>query len=292
MSDYMIRGTAQNDEIRFFAAYTKETVEYARTAHGLSPIATAALGRLLTGGAMMGAMMKSEDDLLTLKIDCDGPIKGLLVTADCAGHVKGYVRNPDVVLPPNDKGKLNVGGALDLGVLSVIRDTGLKEPYIGQTILVTSEIAEDLTYYFATSEQTPSSVGLGVLMDKDLGSVKEAGGFIIQLMPFASDATITALEERISKVTSVTNYLETGMTVEEMMNVLLEGMDPVVMETMPVEFVCNCSREKTSDMIESLPAQELQEMIDEGKEVEVVCLFCSTKYVFTVDELQDMLDRK
>ncbi len=291
MSDYMIRGTAAEGQVRFFAAFTRDTVEYARSAHNLSPICTAALGRLLTAGAMMGAMMKSEEDLLTLKIDCDGPIKGLTVTADCAGHVKGYVKVPDVILPPNDKGKLNVGGALDLGVLSVIRDVGLKEPYVGQTILVTSEIAEDLTYYFATSEQTPSSVGLGVLMNRD-NTVSTAGGFIVQMMPGASEETVSAVEAGISKVTSVTSLLSEGYTPETLVDLILGGLSPEILDTSPVAFTCSCSREKTEGMIESLPKEELQEMIDEGKEVEVVCHFCSKKYVFSVDELRKMQERK
>lgn len=288
MSDYMIRGTAAEGQVRFFAAYTRDTVEFARAAHGLSPICTAALGRLLTAGAMMGAMMKSEEDLLTLKIDCDGPIQGLTVTADASGHVKGYVKVPDVILPPNDKGKLNVGGALDLGVLSVIRDVGLKEPYVGQTILVTSEIAEDLTYYFATSEQTPSSVGLGVLMNRD-NTVATAGGFIVQMMPGASEEAISAVEAGVSKVSSVTSLLSEGYTPETLAELILGGLSPEVLEKTPVSFTCNCSEEKTRGMIESLPDAELQEMIDEGKDVEVVCHFCSKKYVFTPEELKGML---
>lgn len=291
MSDYMIRGTAAEGQVRFFAACTRDTVEYARAAHGLSPIATAALGRLLTAGAMMGAMMKSEEDLLTLKIDCDGPIKGLTVTADAAGHVKGYVKVPDVILPPNDKGKLNVGGALDLGVLSVIRDVGLKEPYVGQTILVTSEIAEDLTYYFAVSEQTPSSVGLGVLMNRD-NTVATAGGFIVQMMPGASEETVSKVEEGVKKVSSVTSLLSEGYTPEMLADFILGDLSPEVLGRTPVSFTCGCSREKTEGMIESLPEEELREMIDEGKEIEVVCHFCSKKYVFPVAELEEMLRRK
>ena len=180
MTDYIIRATAAEGQIRAFAATTRDLVEYARSAHNTSPVATAALGRLLTAGAMMGIMMKGEKDLLTLKIEGDGPIGGLTVTADSKGNVKGYAFHPEVMLPPNAKGKLDVVGALGIGVLSVIKDIGLKDPYVGQTILVTSEIAEDLTYYFATSEQTPSSVALGVLMERD-NTVKQAGGFIVQL---------------------------------------------------------------------------------------------------------------
>lgn len=291
MADYIVRGTAAGDQIRFFAALTTDTVEYARSQHETSPVCTAALGRLLTAGAMMGSMMKSEEDLLTLKIECQGPIKGLLVTADAFGHVKGYVQNPDVDLPPKGPGKLDVGAALDLGVLSVIRDTGLKEPYIGQTILQTSEIAEDLTYYFATSEQTPSSVALGVLVNPN-GTVRAAGGFIIQLLPDCSDAAIDKLEERLNSITSVSHMLDAGMTPEGIMTALFEGMEPEFMETMPVAFTCDCSREKTDAMVRSLPKEELQSMIDEGKPIEVVCHFCNTVYTFTVDELEEMKKEK
>ncbi|MBR0087840.1 MAG: Hsp33 family molecular chaperone HslO [Lachnospiraceae bacterium] len=289
MSDYMIRGTAADGEIRFFAAYTKDTAEFARNAHNLSPVAAAALGRLLTGGVMMGAMLKNDEDILTLKIDCDGPIGGLTVTADPKGNVKGYVKNPDVDLPPNDKGKLDVGGALDLGVLSVIKDEGLKEPYIGQTILQTGEIAEDLTYYFVLSEQTPSSVALGVLLDKETGHVRHAGGFILQMMPNAREETISRLEERLSGITSVTSYFEEGKTVEDMMDMILSGMDHHVTETIPCGFHCDCSYERTAEVIGSLPKKEIREMIDEGEDVEVVCHFCNKKYVFPVDVLKGML---
>ena len=289
MSDYLVRGTAADGELRFFGAYTKDTAEFARAAHGLSPIATAALGRLLTAGAMMGAMMKNEQDLLTLKIDCDGPIKGLMVTADAFGHVKGFVKNPNVVLPSVKPGKLNVGGALDLGVLSVIRDTGLKEPYVGQTVLQTGEIAEDLTYYFATSEQTPSSVALGVLLQMD-GTVRTSGGFILQVMPNASDETVSTLEKRLSSVSSVTDELSSGKSIEDLISGLLDGFRPEFNDKTPVGFVCNCSREKTAGMLKSLPKKDLEEMIAEGKDTEVVCHFCNRHYVFSAGDLKRLLE--
>ncbi len=288
MSDYMIRGTAADGQIRFFAAETKETVEEARMAHGLSPIATAALGRLLTGGAMMGFMMKNDSDRLTVKIDCQGPIEGLLVAADCKGHVKGYVKNPLVDLPSKTPGKLNVGDALDLGVLSVIRDIGLKEPYIGDTILQSGEIAEDLTYYFATSEQTPSSVALGVLMNKD-NTVNKAGGFILQMMPGATDETITALEERLRGFTSVTAALENGISAEALVMGLLQGLNPEILDRTPVAFTCDCSKERTVEVIRSLPKEEKQSILDDGKDIEVVCHFCGKKYPVTLDEIRGMM---
>ena len=211
MADYIVRATAADNQIRAFAATTRDLVEKARSVHNTSPVATAALGRLLTAGAMMGTMMKGEKDILTLQIKAGGPINGITVTADSKANVKGYVGKPDVMLPPNAKGKLDVAGAVGVGLLQVIKDMGLKEPYVGQTVLQTSEIAEDLTYYFATSEQVPSSVGLGVLMEHD-NRVKQAGGFIIQLMPFTDDAVIDALEKKLSEVTSVTSMLDAGDT--------------------------------------------------------------------------------
>jgi len=291
MNDYMIRGTAANGEIRFFAANTKEIVEYARSANGLSPIATAALGRLMTGTAMMGDMMKSDDDLITVKIDCQGPIEGLAATADHKGHIKGYVKNPLVDLPSKNPGKLNVGGALDLGVLSVIRDTGLKDPYVGQTILQTGEIGDDLTYYFATSEQTPSSVALGVLLNLD-GTVKCAGGFILQLLPNATDETVGVLEERLSKIQSVTAFLDNGMTVEEIIFSILDGTNPEILDKTPIEFRCDCSRENTRGIIKSLPKDEIQAMIDEEEQIEVICHYCGKGYRFTREELKQILAEK
>lgn len=288
MNDYMVRGTACDGELRFFAALTTETAEFARSAHNLSPIAAAALGRLLTAGTMMGPMMKGDEDILTLKIDCDGPIKGLTVTADSKGNVRGYVKNPDVILPATPQGKLNVADALGLGVLSVIRDVGLKEPYVGQTILETSEIAEDLTYYFANSEQTPSSVALGVLMNRE-NTVRRAGGFILQVMPGFSDETAAALEKRLSEIPSVTAMLDEGMLPEDIMNRILDGMSPVFQEKIPVGFRCTCTREHTVDMLQALSRKELTEMIEEGKDIEVKCNFCGKAYQFTVDELKAML---
>lgn len=288
MSDYIIRGTAANDQVRFFAATTRDMVETARTIHNTSPVATAALGRLLTAGAMMGSMSKNETDLTTLQIKCSGPIGGLMVTADGAANVKGYVNHPDVILPANSKGKLDVGGALDLGVLSVIKDIGLKEPYVGQTQLVSGEIAEDLTYYFATSEQVPSSVALGVLMNHE-NTVQQAGGFIIQMMPFAEDGLIDALEERLNNFSSITTLLNQGVTPEAMMEQLFEGYDLHIMEQIPTRYHCNCSRDRVYRAVMSIGKNDIQEMIDDNKPIEVNCHFCGKHYVFDVDDLKTML---
>ena len=288
MSDYIIRGTAANSQVRFFACTSKEMVETARSIHNTSPVATAALGRLLTAGAMMGSMSKSEKDLTTLQIKCSGPIGGLIVTADGAANVKGYVTNPDVILPVNAKGKLDVAKALDLGVLSVIKDIGLKEPYIGQTHLVSGEIAEDLTYYFATSEQVPSSVALGVLMEKN-NTVKQAGGFIIQLMPFADEELIIALEERLKDFSSITSLLDQGLTPEDMMNRLFEGYDVNIMDTIPTAYHCDCSKERVYEAVMSIGRKDIEEMIAEEKPIEVNCHFCGKNYTFDVDDLKSML---
>ena len=289
MKDYIVRAAAANTQIRAFAAVTTELVEEARQRHGTSPVATAALGRLLTGGVMMGSMMKNEEDMLTIQIKCSGQIGGLTVTADSRGHVKGYVYNPDVMLPPKN-GKLDVGGGLGQGVLTVIKDMGLKEPYSGQTILQTGEIAEDLTYYFATSEQVPSSVGLGVLMEKD-NTVRCAGGFIVQVMPFIEDKVLEKLEQNVQKIQSVTSMLDNGHTPEEMLGQVLEGLDFEITDTLPAEFYCNCSKERIEKAIISVGRREIQSMIDDGREIEVKCHFCNTAYKYSVDELKELLKR-
>ena len=288
MKDYIVRATAANNQIRAFAATTKEMVEFARNAHNTSPVATAALGRLLTAGAMMGAMQKNEKDVLTLKIRGGGPLGGITVTADAKANVKGYVDHPEAILPPNAQGKLDVAGAVGVGMLQVIKDMGLKEPYVGQTVLQTSEIAEDLTYYFATSEQVPSSVGLGVLMEKN-NTVKRAGGFIIQLMPFTEDSIIDKLEENLKEVTSVTNMLEEGMTPEDILEKILEGLEPVVTDKIETSFLCDCSEGRIEKVLISLGKEELQAMIKDGETIEVNCHFCGEKYHVTVERLQDLL---
>ena len=275
-------------QVRFFASYSKNLVEAARKHHDTSPVATAALGRLLTAGAMMGTMCKNDSDVITIQIKCSGPIGGLVVTADAKANVKGYVYNKDVMLPPSKAGKLDVGKALDLGVLTVIKDLGLKEPYSGQTHLVSGEIAEDLTYYFATSEQIPTSVALGVLMNKD-NTVRQAGGFIIQMMPFAEEEVIAALEDRLKDFSSVTTHLDAGETPEDMMKKLFEGFDMEVEDRIPTQFYCNCSKERVSKAVISVGKKDLQEMIDEGKPIEVNCHFCNSHYTFTVEEMKEML---
>ena len=288
--DYIVRATAANSQIRAFAATTKETVELARSYHNTSPVATAALGRLLTAGSMMGAMMKGAKDVLTLQIRCSGPIGGLTVTADSSANVKGYVVNPEVMIHANEKGKLDVGGALDLGVLSVIKDLGMKEPYVGQCELKTGEIGDDLTYYFATSEQVPSSVGLGVLMEKN-NTVRQAGGFIIQLMPFTSDEVIDKLEQKLASVSSVTSMLDAGMTPEQILEELLGEFGLEINEKTETKYHCDCSRERIEKALISIGKKDLKEMIADGETIEVNCQFCDKKYKVTVEELKELLER-
>ncbi len=285
MKDYMVRATAANAQIRAFAITSRETVEHARSVHNLSPVVTAALGRLMSGGAMMGSMLKGEKDLLTLQIKGAGPVHGLTVTADARGNVKGYADHPQAMMPPNSVGKLDVGGVIGAGVLTVIKDMGLKEPYSSTIELTTGEIGDDLTYYFAASEQIPSSVALGVLMDRN-NTVKQAGGFIIQLMPYTSEEIIAELEEKLTHMSSVTTLLEEGSTPEQILKAVLGDMELEITDTLPVRFYCNCSKERVEKVLVSLGKKELQDLIEEGKDVEINCHFCNTNYVFTVDEIK------
>ena len=261
MSDYIVRATAADGQIRAFAANTKDVVETARKDHNTSPVATAALGRLLTGGAMMGIMMKGDKDVLTLQIKCSGPIGGLTVTSDSKGRVKGYVNHPEVMLPANAQGKLDVGG----------------------------EIGDDLTYYFASSEQVPSAVGLGVLMEKD-NTVRQAGGFIVQLMPNAEEEVIEKLEKNLAQITSVTELLDQGYTPEMLLEKLLGDMDLEINEKVPTSFYCNCDKVRVGKVLISLGEKELQGMIDDGENIELNCHFCNTNYTFSVEELKELLE--
>ena len=287
MKDYIGRATAANDQIRAFAITSREMVEQARQIHGTSPVATAALGRLLTGGAMMGSMMKGEKDILTIRMQGDGPINGVTVTADSSANVKGYVGNPGIVIPPNYLGKLDVGAAIGYGTMTVTKDLGLKEPYASQISLTTSEVAEDLTYYFASSEQVPSAVALGVLMEKD-NTVKQAGGFIVQLMPFAEEKVIKYLEDKIATITSVTDLLEQGMSPEDILENVLGELGLKINDTIDTKYYCNCSKQRVQKALLSVGRKELLDMINDGKDITVNCHFCNTDYVFPVSELKEL----
>lgn len=286
--DYIVRAVDKNREVRIFAITSKELVEKAREIHNTSPVATAALGRLLSAGAMMGQMLKGDEELLTLKMKGDGKINGVTVLADNSAKVKGYVGNPSVMLPPNYAGKLDVGAAIGYGELTVIKDMGLKEPYVSKVPLATSEVAEDLTYYFASSEQTPSAVGLGVLMSKD-NHVREAGGFIVQMMPEAKEETVSIMEENLSKITSVTDILKEGKTPEDLVKAVMGDIEVEFTDRIEAKYKCNCSKERVMRVLATLNKKDLSDLIAEGEDIEVNCDFCNTKYVFKTDELKEAL---
>lgn len=290
MNDYMVRAYAAEGFVRAFAVTSGKLTEEARRIHNTTPVATAALGRLMAAALMMGAMMKDEQDLLTLKIDGSGPMRGLLVTADCRGRVKGYPYEPDVILPPNEKGKLDVAGALGEGILTSISDIGLKEPYVGQVKLVSGEIAEDIAYYFASSEQVPSGVGLGVLVNQD-HSVNCAGGFIVQLMPGCPEDTAAQLEDRLKGFDSVTNFYRDGKTPEELLQLILKDMDLTITEKLPCCYHCGCTRERVERALISVGASELQNIIDDGKPIETNCHFCGKTYSFSVAQVEELLKK-
>lgn len=288
MSDYLVRAMAADAQIRAFAVTSRDLVEEARSRHDLSPVVTAALGRLMTGACLMGSMLKGEQDVLTLQVSGDGPVRGMTVTADAKGSVKGYAQAPQAMMPPNAQGKLDVGGVIGKGYLTVIKDMGMKDPYASKVELQTGEIADDLTYYFAASEQVPSCVALGILMERN-NTVKQAGGFIIQLMPFAQEEVIQKLEEKISGLKPVTTLLEEGNTPEQILSLILGDMGLEIMEKTPVQFLCGCTKERVEKVLYSLKKEDIKEMIAEGRDVELHCHFCNTDYVFTVDELKKMI---
>lgn len=288
MSDYIVRGHAAGGTVRAFAADTTETVAEAMERHFTYPVVTAALGRLLTAGAMMGSMMKGEDDLITLTVKGDGPIGNITVSADSHGNVKGFAGNPQVEVPDKYAGKLDVGTAVGRGTLSVVMDLGLSDPYNGTVELQTGEIADDLAYYFTVSEQTPSAVGLGVMIDTD-ASVKHSGGFIIQMMPDVSEETISAVESKLSDLKPVTSMMDEGMTPEMILEHILGDLGLEITERSDVRFHCNCSKERVSEALATLKPGDIQEMVDDGETIEVKCFFCNTAYNFTVDELKEML---
>ena len=286
--DYILRATAAGGQLRAFVATTGNMTEKARRLHDTSPVVTAALGRTLTAGAMMGSMLKGSKDVLTIILRGDGPMKGITVTAGSDAYVKGYAINPRVLIHAKANGKLDVSGALGRGYLNVIKDMGLKEPYNGRVDLVSGEIAEDLTYYFATSEQVPSSVGLGVLMNRD-NTVNCSGGFILQLMPFAEDYVITQLEANLSLIPSVTGLLSRGMSPEDILAELLGPLEFSILDRIPTGFRCDCNEQKVGRVLASLGRKELQDIIKEEKPVEIKCSFCNKAYIYPVEKLRKML---
>ena len=287
MGDTIIRGTAANAAVRVFVADTEELVNEAFRIHKTTPVMTAALGRLLTAGAIMGTMLKGEADVQTLTIAGDGPAGKITVTADSHGRVKGVSENSKVDIPLKPNGKLDVSGAVGKGQLTVVRDMGLKEPYVGTTELVSGEIAEDLTYYFTVSEQVPSSVGLGVLVDTDY-SVRRAGGFIVQLMPFAEEEVISTLEKNLACITSVTQLYEEGKSAEDIFRMLVNGLPYEIFDSIKPEYKCDCSKDRVTKALIALGKAELDNMIEDGEPIEVHCDFCDTYYRFSLEELNDI----
>lgn len=288
MKDYMVRARTKDVPLRAFAATTKDLVQTARNLHHLTPVTSAALGRVLTVTAMMGEMLKNKQDKLTIQVKGNGPVKTLLATANGQGEVKGYVAAPHIDLPLNKFGKLDVGGAVGEGTLTIIMDLGLKEPYLGKVALVNGEIAEDIAHYYAVSEQIPSAVSLGVLVDRDQ-SIKAAGGFIIQIMPDCPDHVIESLEERIIHLPSITQLLSEGKSPEDILSLVLQDFKVEFSNRRAIEYKCDCNRERLEKVMISLGKEELLDMIEKDGKAEVQCHFCNTQYHFLKKELQDLL---
>lgn len=292
MKDTLIIGTAAEGSVRFIAASTTNLVNEAVKIHGCSATAAAALGRMLTSGAMMATMFKNEKDVLTLQINGGGPAGSIVVTAYPDGRVKGYISNPHVDLPQNSQGKLDVGGAIGTnGMLTIIKDIGLKEPYVGQIPIVTGEIGDDLTYYFTQSEQTPTAVGVGVLVNNDL-SVKVAGGFIIQMMPGASDLVADLVTYRLQEMKSITSQLDSGKDIEAVMKDLFEDMSIKIMQYKEPYFKCDCSREKVEKALISISKKDLEEIYAEGTTEEIRCNFCNQSYHFNKEDIGRILSNQ
>lgn len=291
MKDYLIRGASEDGAVRFFACITTNLVEEARKIHDCSPVAIAALGRMLTVGSIMGSMLKAERDILTLQINGKGPAGSVVCVSDNSGNVRGYIHNPHVETTFKPSGKLDVGSAIGYdGMLTVIKDLGLREPYVGQIPIVSGEIGDDFTVYFANSEQTPSSVGLGVLVQPE-GHVSAAGGFIIQVMPEALDETIDILEYNLAHMKPISEMISTGMDAEGLVGVVLKDINFNVLEKKEIGYVCNCSRERIERALLSLGEAELTDIIEQDEKAELSCHFCSNQYHFNKEELIDLLDQ-
>lgn len=292
MADILVRGNSMDGAIRVFVAVTTELVNEAQRIHHTYPVATAALGRLLTGAVIMGAAgLKNETDSMTVQIKGEGQIKNIVAVTDCHSNVRGYISEPFVNRPLNNKGKLDVGGAIGGGYLCVVRDLGMKEPYVGQIPLVSGEIAEDLTYYYAKSEQVPTSVALGVLVDTD-NSVIASGGFMIQLMPEATEEVAIQLEEILKNIPPVTTMIKDGMTAEDILFRITEGFSMLCEnKTVEPKYKCTCSKERMEKALISIGKEELENLIKEQGEAELTCQFCDNKYKFNKEELETILEQ-
>lgn len=291
MKDILVKATAKNGMIRIVAAITTDLVSEATGIHNCTPTAAAALGRMLTGGSLMGSMLKSEKDVVTLQISGGGEAGSIVVTSYSDAGVKGYISNPKVDLSLNEKGKLDVGGAIGRnGNLLVIRDLGLKEPYVGQVPIYSGEVAEDFAYYFTVSEQTPSAVSLGVLVDRDM-TIKASGGFIIQMMPDADELLADLITYRLQETPPITEMISKGMNITEILEFIFDGMDLKIMESIVPQYKCDCSREKVERALISIGEKDLNEIYNEGKSEELKCHFCNKNYVFTNEEIGELIKK-
>lgn len=289
-NDKIVRATAKDGMVRIIAGITTELVNEGTRIHECTPVASAAFGRMLTAGALMGTTLKSSKEVVTLKIDGMGEAKGITVTAHDDASVKGYIGNPYVDRPLNEKGKLDVGGAIGTnGMLYVIKDLGLKDPYVGQVKIQTGEIGDDFAYYFTVSEQTPSAVALGVLVDKDL-SIKAAGGFIVQMMPGADELLADMITYRLQEIPPITTLISEGKSIEEILEYIFEGMDLKILESLNPSYKCDCSREKIEKALISVGKETLKEIYDDNKTEEIVCNFCNKKYEFTHENIGELID--
>jgi molecular chaperone Hsp33 len=290
MPDYIVNAITSNGAIRVVAADTTQLCNRAQEIHKMSPTAAAALGRTLTAAAIMGSMLKSSEDSLTVQLNGGGPIGKVVAVSDGNANVKGYVGNPLVDLPLNEKGKLDVGGAIGRdGMLGIIRDLGLKEPYVGQVPLVNGEVAEDLTQYYATSEQLPTAVALGVLVDVDY-SIKAAGGFILQVLPGAYDEDIDNVEKTVASISSVTEMLDNGKKPEDIVEQLLKDYEIEYFENVPAQYQCDCSRDRTDRALISIGKEELEKIISEDGKAQITCHFCDNVYEYNREELEKLLE--
>lgn len=290
MKDFLIRGSSEDGAVRFFACSTTNLVEEARKIHDCYPVAAAALGRMLTVGSMMGTMLKADQDILTLQINGKGPAGSVVAVSDNSGNVRGYIYNPHVETTFKPSGKLDVGSAIGYeGSLTVIKDLGLKEPYVGQIPIISGEIGDDFTVYFAKSEQTPTSVGLGVLVEPE-GNVSAAGGFIIQVMPEAMEDTVALLEHNLAYLRPISDMVSSGLSVEELIGEVLKGISFNVLEKKEIGYVCNCHRDRIEKVLISLGEAELIDIIEEDEKAEISCHFCNNKFHFNKEELINLLD--
>ncbi|MGL4850007.1 MAG: Hsp33 family molecular chaperone HslO [Clostridium sp.] len=291
MKDKIIRGTAKNGMIRFIGGMTTNLVNEGTSLHNCTPVASAAFGRMLTAGSLMGALLKGDKEAITLKIDGGGEAKGITVTSHADANVKGFIGNSIIDLPLKENGKLDVSGAVGVnGLLYVIKDMGLKDPYVGQVPIYTGEIAEDLAYYFTVSEQTPSAVSLGVLVDRDL-SIKCSGGFIIQMMPDADELLADVITYRLEEMPPITTLLDQGKDIKEILEMIFEDMDVNFLEEIEPAYKCDCSRERVEKALISIGEKELTEIYEDGKEEEIKCHFCGKAYNFTNEQIGEILSK-